>query len=59
MGDVSVYDEPRTKEDCGKQQDALSKKTGTWLGCGMAARGRLQAATSVTHIEDREVDFMK
>ena len=61
LGDVEVQDEPRAGGDkrwC-MRQDALGKKSGTWLRCGMAARARLGAAASVTHIADREADFFE
>lgn len=61
LGDVAVHDEPRAVGDkhWNRHQDVLDKKTGTWLRCGMAARERLGAADSVTHIADREADFFE
>lgn len=61
LADVSVHDEPQAggNRHWSKHQDVLNKKGGTWLRCGMAARERLGAAASITHVADREADFFE
>jgi hypothetical protein len=65
ISDIQIHDGQRAFPGVSKkslehrQAEAKTKKTGIWLQSGKASRERLQKASHMTHIADREGDFFE